>query len=500
MSTQQWKWKNIPNKEDPSFLEAPQRILQIYGPPGCGKSSAVFGWVRLVCETCRTQAYWVSCAAEAERCWFVRGAAGVGKVEIRTCAPPQTAEDVLGTPIVVFDGIRKSTIEYWRGLMNEMARAGIAVIVVSSEGVRFHEGDSQDIMKLQHFVPSWTLQEYVAACSNDDFWGRYFEVFYGGTGDDDMHRRQQLIETKFVVAGHSARYMFRSVEELIKQRIVQDAKSMGGIDSLESAIRDTRSAGAVNSIVARLQADKNGVTPQPANIPVIADLERAGVNRADFRLVQQEVDNENPEPCLVSAFAADEVAKNIPTSVERLRAVARALSNRAIEVYAFEQQLKKSLQEAVHPGQSLVLEEQNGQRVQLQVDRFISCDKSELESTLRNNVTPNTWIFVAGQQGAFDAIHVQSPTHLRFVQATVGQKHSFYLDIIDLLLQSLADTNIWTHVEFLVLRPSNERRLQFALDPARGKLQSFLRFDEQQWDQKDYRRNVTYKFLGWTEG
>lgn len=40
---------------------------------------------------------------------------------------------------------------------------------------------------------------------------------------------------------------------------------MGGIDSLEEAVRKPRSVGAVNTIVARLQDDKNGIgtTPQP---------------------------------------------------------------------------------------------------------------------------------------------------------------------------------------------------------------------------------------------
>ena len=54
--------------------------------------------------------------------------------------------------------------------MNDLARIGIAVIVVSSEKVRFHEGDSSDIISLEHMVPSWTLAEYNAAICDDSFW------------------------------------------------------------------------------------------------------------------------------------------------------------------------------------------------------------------------------------------------------------------------------------------------------------------------------------------
>ena len=125
------------------------------------------------------------------------------------------------------------------------------------------------------------------------------------------------------------------------------------------------------------------------------------------------------------------------------------------------------------------MESRDGQRVPLEVDRLLLCGKTELFATLKDSSAPNTWIFVAGQQGAFDAVHVHSESNIRFVQATVGQKHSFYLDIIDALLQRLADTKVWTHVEFLVLRPSEERNRDFALHPARGKLQPYLRFDEE---------------------
>ena len=205
----------MPDKTAQVFRGSKRRMLQIFGPPGSGKSMAVFRWTSDACNNCQTQAYWISCAAESEQCWFLEQGVG-GNVELRSCTPPQTAEDVGGAPIVVFDGIRKSTIERWRGLMNEMARAGIAVFIVSSEGVRLHEGDSGDILKLQHFVPSWTQEEYVAACRDDGFWAEYRRAFNGSTDNDDDLRRRQLLETKFVVAGHSARFMFQGVQGLLE--------------------------------------------------------------------------------------------------------------------------------------------------------------------------------------------------------------------------------------------------------------------------------------------
>ena len=204
---------------------------------------------------------------------------------VEPCTVLQRAEDLSGSAIIVFDGIRQSTLECWRGSMNALAREGVTLVVVSSEGVRFHEGDSQDIVKLQHFVPSWTLPEYFAASDNAVFWVKRCDVFRGETSNDHVNRRQQLMQEKFNLPGHSVRFMFRSVEHAIKQRIKQDALAMGGIDSLEEAVRNTRSVGAVNTVVARLQHDKNGTTPQQeALLPTRDDFERAGLTRADFML------------------------------------------------------------------------------------------------------------------------------------------------------------------------------------------------------------------------
>ena len=503
MTKQQWKWKNFANKEDPDFMQSQKRLLQIYGPPGSGKSSATFHWVQRVCRTCPTKAYWISCAAENEQCWFIEGAAGGGS-GIPGVSPydtPHTAEAMLDTAVVVFDGIWTSTVEKWRGMINDLARKGIAVIVVSSEGVRFHEGDSQDIMKLEHFVPSWTLDEYHAACIEDDLWRSCYEHFEGGTSGDNVNQRQRLIGNKFTLAGHSAQFMFAKFTFQIEQKIRRDAGAMGGIDSLEKALRSIYSSGAINTVLARLQVDKNGTTPQqPAVFPAAEDLEAAGVTKADFHPLQAEIDQENAQPRLVSAFASDEVIKNIPASIERLRNIARCLSNKAIEGYAFEQQLEKSLRESASPGFSLVLLDENRQRIEYQVKRLIKCNANELEETLRDNLEADAWIFVCEQQGAFDAVHVVSQTHIRFVQATVGQKHSFYLDIIDSLLRKLNNLNSWTHMEFMVLRAETERSRGFRLNTPRGGLQQYLRFDEQAWDRRDYQKNVIYKFLEWTEG
>ena len=179
-----------------------------------------------------------------------------------------------------------------------------------------------------------------------------------------------------------------------------------------------------------------------------------------------------------------------------------------IEGYAFEEQLKKSLLQAsltlkrhLHVLGQTTIGSCREQRITYTVEFFMQCKASELKHTLQNNHLPNTWIFVSENQGAFDAVHVQSETHIRFVQCTVEKAHSYYLDIIDSLLRAMAEQDIcWTHIEFLVLRPDSDRGTLFCLDPARGGFRdNYFRFDGQPWDRRDYRNNVRYALLHWTE-
>jgi hypothetical protein len=67
---------------------------------------------------------------------------------------------------------------------------------------------------------------------NNQFWKRHCDEI-GGSQDDDFDRRTALVDAKFEIAGHSARFMFSEVAETIPVRIKELATSLGGIESLE---------------------------------------------------------------------------------------------------------------------------------------------------------------------------------------------------------------------------------------------------------------------------
>ena len=509
VARRQWKWLNVPTKGDRQWIRTNKRILQVHGPPGTGKSSAVFFWVEKTCDTANTQALWLECATIQGECWKVEKNTLNERIETKKQAVPLSVEEVDHASIVVFDGIRVATLETWRALINQLARSGLFVIVVSSEGVRFHAGDSQDIMKLYHFVPSWLENEYLEACKNNDFWASVRNLIENVNENDTQACREEAIRQKFSIAGHSARFMFIQTASDVEVELERNVREMGNITTLDMAVRNDRSSGAVNSLIARLHEGKNGPTPaQNATFPSEEERNEVATTKEDLLQCQEDLDERGGYPRLVSDKATDEILKIIPGPVKTLHSIGVELRNQAIVGYALEEHLKTKLKEAQISNGKLELFEENGGLLHLPVSKFFEIRPNEnstheLNNLLRSKAAykPNTWIFIGGRQGAFDAIHLVAHDRIRFVQVTAGQKHSFKLNLVDSLMRSLStgqvDPVTWSHMEFMIIRPFDDTRL-FTLETTVGGLSgNYLHFNDQRWDARDYRSNVTYARLRW---
>jgi hypothetical protein len=349
VTKQQWKWRNVDDKTNVSWRKynIDSRLLLVYGPPGSGKSTATLQWVYSVCKILPdVQCLWINCEEHHDAgCWKINMSATTGQVVMEKHHMPSKDDKDQFTHLVVLDGVQGVSFEIWKGLINAMAREGTAVIIASSEGVRFRARDSPDILKFEHFVPSWTQQEYYDACGNDEFWDTVYPYF-GGNSDDDIVRRTQLIDSKFDIAGHSARFMFSVLTTHVRRQISGLADSLGlNARTLEDAVKSNRSIGAVNSLVARLHDNKNGVTPEyKASFPTLEDLTRVASNSFDLMPLESEEEEEplNSTQCIVSKFAVAAIIGKIGWSdIEKIPSLARTLDNKVIEGYAVEQQLEK---------------------------------------------------------------------------------------------------------------------------------------------------------------
>jgi len=98
--------------------------------------------------------------------------------------------------------------------------------------------------------------------------------------DDNSGIRNGALIEKFEKAGHSARFMFKKPERWITAEIKEKALVMGGIDSVEAATRADRSAGAVNTLIARIQTGGQEWTDpdQQAGFPAEEDLTNAATS------------------------------------------------------------------------------------------------------------------------------------------------------------------------------------------------------------------------------
>jgi hypothetical protein len=502
----QWKWKSVAESEKPNdtWRRTQKRMIQVYGSPGVGKSTAVFHWVSQVCKSLGTQALWSNCefGSNAGSCWMIERNEADGSVKTSPRAALLSVNDVdcATVSIVVFDDVRTSSVDSTYGnTINELARRGILVVLVSSEWVFIPRGGSQDILKLEQFVESWRMDEYLEACKNDIFWKENCETIPDATEHDSERRRAELLEAKFHIAGHCARFMFRESANNVIEQLTRKALDMGGIESLRTAVIADRSKGAVNTLIARFLEIKDGRTPaQEAVFPSVQDLSAAASTTEELEEMADEFEMQASVPRLVSARAAQEVLLHIRAKVETLLLVARASQNKAIEGYAFEEQLKTKLGDAARLGSDLYLGTANGTLMALPVSHLKFCSTDSLITHLQVDQPNDTWIFIGGLQGAFDAIHVVSNERIRFVQLTVGLTHSFKLNIITVLMKELLvkHNKTWSHLEFMVLRPVDGPP-NFRLLDAIGDLPAYTRFDEQPWDRSDYCSNVVYTTLSW---
>ena len=356
----QWKRKNLTSERPPLSRAQTCRILQIHGPPGTGKSSAIFVWVSRACWNADTMATWIHCSTTVGEAWTIGRDGEEGPSRATISPVPRCAHDLVdASSIVVFDGVRSATLETWRDLMNALARLGVFVIVVTCEVLSFHAGDSQDILKIEYSFPSWVMAEYEESCKSDELWRQISHVFTtNASAQDTEARRLELLHEKFAVAGHSARFMFQYTVREIVRKLSYEARTMEGIDSLERAVRAGRSIGSVNTVVARLDDDKNGTTPlQTAVFPTEQDLTATAANRRELFASDDDFATESSYARLVSASATEKVIHEIIattcTDVFRLRSLATHLENQAMEGYAFKQYLHQKLREATQPGNSL---------------------------------------------------------------------------------------------------------------------------------------------------
>ena len=498
VTEKQWSWAKVDVNH--RWVAPDLRVAIVSGPPGNGKSSACYEWAVQTCKLdwvdCVT---WVDCATQERGpgAWVLQQCTKSSNgYRVESVPIPQHSDDIAGK-VVIFDGLRMETINSWVGVVASLCRKGIAVILCSSESVRIHIGNTQDIIQIRHRFPSWTLEEYGHACSADEFWKKARSRLPGSPPEEaSSARKESALRRKFYDAGHCARFMFRLTRNTVVDQINEGAKALSGdTKSMQDALIKSGNSGAVNRLIAFVK--KNGPTQSavavlPADVPAAQDADALQVHDDEIDISQQ-------ENIFVSAYAARAVLSTMPVSVDKIRAVAAVTKNNAIEGYALEIRFQEKLRRARDTSSDLSVITSSGASEKWSVASLQEASPASIEEdVLKETATAGAWFWIGGNRGGFDAVHICGASSIRFVGTTAGKSHSLLLDFVQKLLLNLAlKGKKFTTVDFVILRPSDDTR-QFYLEPARDRLsQGWMDFDGHPWAQGDQRDHARVLKLDW---
>jgi hypothetical protein len=492
----QLRWEAVADKQDVKWLGRKSRLLHVSGPPGSGKSSAVYAWAHKTCCSSGYSVAWIDVANKTGdddgRCWFWK------RDDNQAVVTERVAADQVEASIVILDGLRSETVGDWEYFAKRLVATGVVVILVSSEGVRLHAGNMNNIASLEHRFPSWAMKEYQHASRIDAIWRHIADEAFGeGHIDDNAVAREVALEAKYPVAGHSARFMFNKPLWAVEEELLSSSEALDTLKHLRQAMTRRRNKGAVNTLMAWLH--ENGATPN-YTARFMDSFVLAATTKQELRVVNQEyqhITEAVDDNCLVSSFAARKVIENIETDVSTLRSVGRALGVRAVEGYALEASFSKSLQVAVSTAHAVTVYAADGVAQHWSAASFRNTEN--VFDAIVANRDVGSWIWIGGYQAGFDAVHIYDTRKIRFVQVTAGKKHDYLFSAMHSLLEMLALQDItFTHVDFVVVRPIDDER-DFAQGDVTGRLeQGWNDFNGTPWNTRDPSLNTRILKIGWS--
>lgn len=492
----QWYRMERLSDTDTSFCMA-----HVYGPPGTGKSSAVWKWAMG--------------ASQATNCPFA-----YIKCDTKLCLyndPAAMSDDVCGqTNEIYLDGLeakvfpsgtrrpyRRSICVFDQALANNLdatvvavilrlVTAGIATVLVSSEGVDLNAGSFNTVDVVDYRFPGWTLDEFMCACQDESFFNS-IKVSANFGEDAPFENRKHLLEQKFFLAGYSARFMFQYSDVDIKSKLnAKIAAFDPTIDSLKLALRSPKCYGAVSTVLSWHDLDSSGQTPV-----VQAGTIHAATFTLNDALVAKPASRTGYDTnnCFVSQYAGQRVVETLPTRSDALRSMGMHIKEDSVIGYGFQQRFRELLDEheQVETGMKFLL---NGETEYWPV---VTVGLGDTLEDMESNTSPGTWFWCVGNTAAYDAIYIYADRCIRFIQVTAGKKHSFKIYAVDSILRSLKNRNIeFTNIDFVVVRPGDDTRT-FTLDTPDGSLHLYRDFHGARWARgANCRNQVRYATVEWS--
>lgn len=225
--------------------------LLLTGPPGIGKSSLVWAWccwsasqkqsLRWIHITRTFAAYVVDFSQNGT---FTAFTTDLDALDVPTNAP-----------LLVIDGITKDLrsvlgqAEVW--WTNDSASSK-RLILVSCLQFSWGGEDYLRMNMLEIFSPGWGEHEYVQACKDAAF---LTSVDAKLDADHTTTVLEERIESKFFIAGASARWMFHLDSKQATDDVKNQIRKVNNMMDVMSGLKGDRSEQAVNHVVSFVQGE-----------------------------------------------------------------------------------------------------------------------------------------------------------------------------------------------------------------------------------------------------
>jgi hypothetical protein len=485
VTEKQWRRMEIPNPTPPK-----RRLAHVYGPPGSGKSCATWYWINTRARAAGCVMAYVHC--ETKECYFTDEQGETSIVAFDDIEASLFPGDYRRA-ICIFDQALKDNMKDVVGAILRLTNKGAAVALVSSEGLRLNAGNFKNIYVIDHRFPGWSIDEFKFACQHRPFFDAIKVGAFGANADAAYQDREQLLDEKFFVAGHSARYMFTELIADVATKIAGDiAVLQPTLKVISNALIAPKCFGAVNALMSCLDAC-NGSTPArsspllhvgewPAVDPIPDDQGKRtgyGINN-----------------CFVSVLAAQQIVLSMQSPSSELRSMGLRIKEPSVVRYAFQQRFLE------FANQHLTLQTPARVAINDMIEDWeigIMSESSPLERLQQaEDALLGLFFWCVDSTAAYDAILIYAHGRIRFIQVTSGAEHSFKVYAVDSLLRTLQGRGIiFTHVDFVVVRPSNDNRA-FTLKNPVGSLDNWVDFSGEQWARGGNARNqVRYARVPW---
>lgn len=218
------------------------RALRVFGPPGIGKSCIVWAWA---CDehVSGKKVLWVHLTKDFPPSHILMNENGIFEV----IHADEDYVEYSQVDIVIVDGVvgnLDSHMRYMRSLLCWKVNPHRKSIQVASMQVRVNDEDDEYKHTLRFTMAPWTIEEYLAACRNDEF----FQQVKWAFKDLQAENIDDLITQKFYFAGSSARWMFNCSLAQVKLKIGRHIDACpNSIDLLKGIVGQT-SIASVNHL------------------------------------------------------------------------------------------------------------------------------------------------------------------------------------------------------------------------------------------------------------